>query len=173
MNKKLLAEKRERFLSNLVKEAIINVLAEQEEMQMTPPPAPAADPMTQLAQQAPGQEELPLPTPEPGDAEPVEFTVDTLVDKLNILRGGKSLKDPEVYGKLTTFFNNLTDEQKTSSQWILDELTKIVTQPSPEEEQPAEPEEPAPAPQTPPAPPAPPQAAPPAPAPAAPVTPTA
>ena len=114
MNSKFLQEKRERFLRNLINEIVINVIAEQVEAMEAPvvqPPPPTV-------------ETTPPPVP---DTTTPEFTVDTLVDKLNVLRGGKSLKDPEVYGKLTTFFNNLTEEQKTSTQWIMDELTKIVT----------------------------------------------
>lgn len=131
MNQKLHEEKRERFLRNLISEAIINVLAEQALDQEEPvdPVAPVTP--TQPPTSTPDAGPTP-PTP-PGDDLPPEepqgeqeFTVDTMIDKLNILRGGKSYTDPEVYGKMTTFYKNLTEEQISSMQWFLNELTKIV-----------------------------------------------
>jgi len=113
---KLQQERKERFLKNLIKEAIINVLAEQDELGMDlTQPAPVTEPATSPTESV------------PQEMSEEEFTVDVMVDKLNDLRGAKSFKDPEVYGKLNTFFNNLTEEQKTSTKWILDELVKLVT----------------------------------------------
>jgi len=155
MNKKLLQERKERYIRNLIKEAIINVLAEQEELSAVPPATTPPAPQTNMP-------DMPPPStpdqPAPDPSAQKEFTVDTMVEQLNILRGGKSLKDPEVYGKLTTFFNNLTEEQVTSLKWVLEELIKIVTNvnelnPSQSLEQPAAP--PASPPPAPPAAPAP------------------
>jgi len=171
MNNKLQQERKERFLRNLIKEAIINVLAEQDELSSVPPATTPPSPQTNISEPtppspSPTEEELPETTP--GE---VEFTVDSMVDQLNILRGGKSFKDPEVYGKLNTFFNNLTEEQKNSTKWILEELTKIVTNVDALAPTPEAPMGQPPAPQgkTPAAPPAPS----PAPAPAAPAKPAA
>lgn len=124
--KELQKEKRERFLRSLIQEAIINVLAEQDldlDVEPTnssvPPanqtPAPETnvmDPSVQQASQLPAEDE--------------PFTIDVMVEKLNTLRGGRSYTDPEIYGKLTTFFNNLTEEQRVSMEWYLNELSKIV-----------------------------------------------
>lgn len=121
MTDQLLREKRQRFIRNLIKEAILNVLAEQEAPVQTTavPPAPAAPaPETNASlQQTP---------PAEGAEEPQQFTVEAMVDKLNVLRGGRSFTDPEVFGRLTTFFNNLTDEQKVSFENLLTELGKAV-----------------------------------------------
>lgn len=168
MNNKLQQERKERFIRNLIKEAIINVLAEQEELSSVPPATTPPSPQTNIAEPA-----APSPTPATNEEIPetppgeVEFTVDSMVDQLNVLRGGKSFKDPEVYGKLNTFFNNLTEEQKVSTKWMLEELTKIVTNvetPMPTDKpttqgnppvSPPPPATPAPAPEKPVAPPAP------------------
>lgn len=131
MKKTLQEEKRERYLKNLINEAIINILAEQEQIQGTEEqvpitPAPTVDSTANTMSTPPVPD---ASTADAGQQETEEFTVDTMVKKLNVLRGGKSLKDPEVFGQLTTFFNNLTDEQKNSLQWLLDELTKVVAVP--------------------------------------------
>jgi hypothetical protein len=117
MNKDLNLEKRARYLKNLINEAILNVLKEQEEalqpqQQAVPPPA-QPDPQTNLE-----------PTINPEQQE--TFTIDEMVDKLNILRGAKSLTDPEVFGRLTTFFNNLSEEQKIQLNTFLTDIGKVV-----------------------------------------------
>jgi len=122
-NPMLEQEKRERYFRNLIQEAIINTLAEQEADRSAAPPSPVTP--------APETNQPPPPEPPPEDEQQQqpgeeEFTADTLVDKLNVLRGGKSFTDPEVFGQLTTFFNNLTDEQKASLKYFLSEMGKIV-----------------------------------------------
>jgi hypothetical protein len=128
-------EKRQRFLENLVKEAIINVLAEQGQQAPIPPPTtpPAltmnptdADVQNPVSPEAPPTQEQP-------------FSVDQMVDKLNVLRGSKSFKDPEVYGQLTTFFKGMSDEQKTTFDQLLTELNKIVVSSTPSGASPTQP----------------------------------
>lgn len=123
-------ERRNRFISNLIKEAILNVLVEQQPQQQQQPPPQAASSVPQNVAPAStetnhGETSADVSLTGP---EPTEFTVDTMVDKLNVVRGGKSFSDPEVYGKLTTFFNGLSDEQKTSLDYMLTELNKVVTE---------------------------------------------
>jgi hypothetical protein len=120
-------EQRKRFLTNLIQEGIVNVLVEQElpvaqpsaVPPATPPPAPETN-QSELTTQPPPEEEM-------------RMTVESMVDKLNVLRGGRSFTDPEVFGRLTTFFNGLTDEQKTSFDYLLTELGKVVIGASEEE----------------------------------------
>lgn len=95
--KALQKERRSRFLASLIKEAIINVLAEQEE----------------FADSAPTEERPP-------------FTVDTMIEKLNIIRGGKSFTDPEIYGRLVNFFKTLDEDSKLKFENFLNELVKAV-----------------------------------------------
>ena len=112
---------RERMLRNLINEGILHSLAEQDEQQpmvsSTPPSAAAPSPETnQITQpQEPVQPE-----------QPAEFTVDEMIKKMNVIRGGRSFKDAEVYGALTGFFKNLSDEQKKLFEWFLDEISKVV-----------------------------------------------
>lgn len=126
--KELKEERRERALRSLIQEAIVNVLAEQEMMQQpqvssVPPATTGPDPHTN-----PIDPDIAAQPPEE-----VQFTVDGMVDKLNILRGGRSFTDPEVFGRLTTFFNNLTEEQRNSTDWLLTELGKVVIDASEEQ----------------------------------------
>jgi len=121
---------------------------------MPPPaPAPAAPTPTNDGQQ----------TPTGVDGDPL--TVDAIIGRLNVIRGGKSFNDPEVYGQLTTFFKGLPEADKTSLDRILSEIGKIVInvpqdQTQPEPGQPPMGPPPSSAPQA-----APPPAAPPAPSP--------
>lgn len=154
-NDTLSGERRKRFLENLIKEAIINVLAEQ---QQQPPPADVAtqEPVPDMAPPADAPQE-----PQDGNAAkaPAEFTVDDMIERLNTVRGGRSFTDPEVYGQLISWFKKLNDDQKAVLQNFLIEIGQIVVnlpQKNPDE-QPAD-QTIAPAP--PPPPPAAPQAAP-------------
>lgn len=116
-------EKRQRYLTNLIKEGIINVLAEQE----PPVPTSAIPPATTPPAPETNGAETVAPSPEQQAPEgEAQFTVELMVDKLNVLRGGRSFTDPEVFGRLTTFFNNLTDEQKTSLEDLLTQLGQAV-----------------------------------------------
>lgn len=121
-------EKRERFLTNLISEAIINVLAEKASAIPPPstPPAPNMNPTDADVRNPP----TPQPAGPAPDGAPVPqekpFDVDEMVNKLNVLRGSKSFKDPEVYGRLTGFFKNLPDDQKATLDTLLSELGKIV-----------------------------------------------
>jgi len=123
MTKDLKQQQRERYLANLIKEGILNVLVEQDFQQQQTSAVPPSPVTPSLETNVPDPAANPQQPQQPGQE---EFTVDEMVKKLNILRGGKSFTDPEVYGKITTFFKGLTDEQKTSFEWLLNELTKIV-----------------------------------------------
>jgi hypothetical protein len=149
-DKELQEERRTRALQSLIQEAIVNVLAEQQMMQApaanpVPPATPGPDPATNPID--------PDVTAPPQQEEEVQFTVDGMVDKLNILRGGRSFTDPEVFGRLTTFFNNLTDEQRTSTNWLLTELGKVVIDASEEQVDPQQQQQQQSQPQQPPPPP--------------------
>ena len=131
--KELKEERRERALRNLVKEAVVNVLAEQAMMQ---PQQAQVQGQSAVPPATPGPNAETNPT-DPDIAAPqqqdVQFSVDGMVDKLNVLRGGRSFTDPEVFGRLTTFFNNLTDEQRNSTDWLLTELGMVVIDASEEQ----------------------------------------
>lgn len=113
-------ERRQRHLTNLIEESIINVLAEQDAavQQQAAATAEMPPPVATPENQAQGQDQ---------GAVPKQYTVDAMIDELNAIRGGKSFSDPEVYGKLVTFFKNLGDEQKTTLDTLLSQIAELVT----------------------------------------------
>lgn len=125
MNDTLRKEQRERYLRNLIKEGILTTLVEQDLEQQSqqsspvPPATPGPNPNTNTTDPA-------IQNPQQTNQPNMSFSVDEMVNKLNVLRGAKSFKDPEIFGQFTTFFNKLTDEQKTSFDYMLSELGKIV-----------------------------------------------
>lgn len=155
IRKALEEEKRKKYLSGLINEAIVQILSEQDA---------AAPPMGMPAPAAPPADVSAPPSPEAPAGQPKEFTVDDMIERLNVIRGGRSFTDPEVYGQLVTFFKKQTEEQKTSIEQFLVEIGKIVInvndQEAPPETSAAPPATPPPATEAPPVPPAP--AAPPA-----------
>jgi hypothetical protein len=119
------------------------LLREQEEAPAAPAPAPA-------------NPEVPTDT-ETGEA----LTLDQILERLNTIRSGKSFQDPEVYGKLTTMYKNMANEDKVKLNTQLKAIGAIVQNQTPKAETGA------PAPEAAPAPAPAPEVAPPAPAPAA------
>lgn len=59
-------------------------------------------------------------------------SVDSIIEKLNLIRGGSSFKDPEVYGQLTTWYNNIPDEMKVTLNDYMTAISNIVMIDSPE-----------------------------------------
>ena len=118
IRKALQETQRKNYLQSLINEAVTQILSEQEAgaapVGMPTPAAPPAD------VSAPPSPEAPAP------AQPKEFTVDDMIERLNVIRGGRSFTDPEVYGQLVTFFKKQSEEQKTQIQQFLIEIGKIV-----------------------------------------------
>lgn len=82
--------------------------------QTPPPPIPPADP--NVAGATPG-------------AEPAKpFDVDSMIDRLNVIRGGKSFSDPEVYGQLVAYFKTLSEADKGIIDRFLQNIGKTVIQ---------------------------------------------
>lgn len=123
---------RELKLENLIKEVVTlalfeqTVIVEQQPQQPQPTPPPQANPVASPAM------EPETPMPSEGDAAPNQqtqeepLTVDTMIERLNVIRGGRSFTDPEIYGQFTTFFKKLAPEQVTIVDNFLQGLTKIV-----------------------------------------------
>jgi hypothetical protein len=51
-----------------------------------------------------------------------------MIDRLNVIRGGKSFADPEVYGQLTTHFNAMSEADKAVVDRFLQMIGKTVIQ---------------------------------------------
>ncbi len=116
-------KRRQQFLRTLVNEAVYQILQEQDAAPAGVP-APATPPADVSAP----------PSPETPAGAPKEFTVDDMIERLNVIRGGRSFTDPEVYGQLVTFFKKQTDEQKQGIEQFLIEIGKIVINVNEQEE---------------------------------------
>lgn len=117
----------------LIKEAIIAIVAEQAvdtQLQQATPVAPQNPPVSTDVppEGADTTQQNQTPPPE-------ELTVDSMVEKLNVIRGGTSFSDPEVYGQLTTMWNNLPQDQQQTLDSTLNNIGKIVSFADPEEAQ--------------------------------------
>lgn len=110
-------QRRKRYLQELINEAIVQIMTEQEAA-----PAPAGIP----APAAPPADVSAPPSPETPVGQPKEFTVDDMIERLNVIRGGRSFTDPEVYGQLVTFFKKQNEDQKQLIEQFLVEIGKIV-----------------------------------------------
>jgi hypothetical protein len=62
----------------------------------------------------------------PGEKQLQAPTVGAVIDKLNALRGGKSLKDPEVKKSFSQYFKNLTKTERTSLLAFLTGMSQIL-----------------------------------------------
>lgn len=117
-------------LENLIKEAVTLALFEQQPAPQSPAPAPAAPPPPVTGQnmapsqppQAPEEQMPPAGTSPPG----TELTLDNMIERLNIIRGGKSFTDPEIYGQLTSYFKTLSPETKQTIDQFLQSVSKIM-----------------------------------------------
>jgi hypothetical protein len=102
-----------------------------------PPPVPAAGavppspvppaPATNASAAAPPVDPN-APPPSAGAEPPKPFDVDAMIDRLNVIRGGKSFADPEVYGQLTAYFKTMSDADKAVVDNFLQSIGKIVIQ---------------------------------------------
>lgn len=133
---KLLKEARKRLLAAYLLEAQ-RILKEQAPMPPAPPvpaggsavppspvpPAPATN--TSMAGAPPPA----TPGAPPGqDGQPKPFDVDAMIERMNIIRGGRSFADPEVYGQLTSYFKGLNETDKAVIDRFLQDVNKIVIQ---------------------------------------------
>lgn len=86
------------------------------------PPAPA----TNASAVAPPVD--PNAPPPAGGEGAKPFDLDALIDRLNVIRGGKSFADPEVYGQLTSHFKSMSESDKSIVDRFLQSIGKIVIQ---------------------------------------------
>lgn len=121
--------------------------------QAAPPPPPEEQ---SPAPPAVATEDVPTDE-ETGEA----LTLDHILERLNTIRSGKSFQDPEVYGKLTSFYKAISSEDKIKLNQQLRNIGAVVQNQTPVQMAPgAAEEQPAPAPE--PLAPSPPPAPPPA-----------
>lgn len=118
-------------LENLIKEAVTLALYEQKLHENDPnmmqppqqnagpvPPPPPAPPVDQT--QPPGAQDS------NAQQQGQPLTVDSMIERLNVIRGGRSFTDPEIYGQFVTFFKKLAPEQLQTIDQFLQDISKIV-----------------------------------------------
>ena len=132
---------------NLIAISLFSAAKLLKEQEMDPPPAPDA---------SPAPEGVAGETPTDDEGNPL--TLEKLTDRMNIIRSGLSFKDPEVFGKLTSFYKALSTESKQILHKQLSDIGAIVQSQNPAQgggngvpAAPAAPAAPAPAPPVPPA----------------------
>lgn len=86
---------------------------------MASPPAPEAPAMPPVA--PPGPAAAP-PSPE---GQP-SLTVDTVISKLNMIRRGRSFNDEPMYDQLSSFFNALSEQDKSTLDRLLSQISQVV-----------------------------------------------
>lgn len=133
------SDRRKRAKEVLIRESVIfaiqEILLEQEEQ------AQVAQEQTPVPN-APANQQQVTPPQEPQQT----TSVDTVIEKLNMIRGGASFKEPVVYEQLVGWYVNLSDEQKAELNNQLDAVMGIVTveQAMQAQQQPAQQPQPAP-----------------------------
>lgn len=95
---------------------------------MAPAPMPTAP-------QAPAQQSMGAGgSPVSVDGQPL--TIDSLIDRLNIIRGGKSFNKPEVYGKLDGWYKTIDPSTKQIMDRMLNDIGKAMIDADEENPQP-------------------------------------
>lgn len=127
LRNELESDRRNRGIENLIKEAVVSVLQEQA-FDQAQQAAPTNVPPTAPAQPDAG-------VVDPNAAPPVAdvTTIDTILEKLNVIRGGSSFEDPEVYGQLTTMFNSMDPAAAQVLDEQLNDIGKVVSIAEPQE----------------------------------------
>ena len=54
------------------------------------------------------------------------LSVETLIERLNVIRGGKSFAEPEVHSQLNSIYQNIQEQDKITLDRILIDIGKAV-----------------------------------------------
>lgn len=120
-----------KIISQAKKYSLLEQLLKEDPAVPPAPPAPPAAPAAPAPDMsmdallggtdpaAAGQEGI------PGQDKPV--ALDDVVDRLNVIRGGKSLKDPQVYTELNTYFASLQEPDRKQLFDFLNKISQIIT----------------------------------------------
>lgn len=66
-------------------------------------------------------------SPDAGSGEPEEISLDSVVEKLNTIRSGRSFKDEQVMAQMEQYYNDLKDAEKKALQAFLSGISQIAT----------------------------------------------
>lgn len=118
-------EKRKLLLTALLTEAV-RIIKEEAVVGAAPVATPPMAPPAPPAAPVPPAQSEPVAPAQPVDGAPVVFDVDAMIEKLNLIRSGKSFADPEVYGQITTYFNALNDSDKSILENFLQSVSVMI-----------------------------------------------
>jgi len=93
----------------------LRIIREQAEDAPLADPAVVADP---AAEPAPA-------VPAPAEAKPI--TVDDIIEKINTIRSGKSIKDDDIRRELNEYVSQFSEDEKTALSAFLEGLGQILT----------------------------------------------
>lgn len=130
-----------RIIKKSVTEATNQLLPEEATSPAAPPPAPAAPPQQQQpaqgaapaasggAQVSPGKVAAgQAGVTDPGaDLQKGTITLDMVVEKLNSIRSGRSLKDENISQQMQAYFNDLNDNERLALYAFLKGIAQIIT----------------------------------------------
>lgn len=112
-------------LENLIKEIVTLALFEQSNNAPAPAGAGNAGPVPPQVSAPTDQNQV--PKQQQIDLQQSQLmTLDSMIERLNVIRGGKSFTDPEVYGQLVTYFKKITPEQNQIIDQYLRNMAKIM-----------------------------------------------
>lgn len=122
-----------KYVGWLLESAISSVLIEQadqmqQQQSQVAPVAPAAPDVNAAPPTDPTQ------APVEGEVQPT-MSLDDLIEKLNLIRGGRSFTDPEVYTRMGEVFKSFTDQQKVDLESGLSKIIDVIVNPDEQAQQ--------------------------------------
>ena len=115
---------RQKALIYLMSEAAAS-LNELGEIQPAPTTTPTQQPQPPAV--APPTQPAPTPPVAPTGGDGGQHSVDTVVDHLNVIRGGKSFSEPEVYKALSDYYNTVAATEREIVDKFLVGVGKVIT----------------------------------------------
>ena len=107
--------------------AVKSILGESERDAQKETAKKVADLKSEAEDQSEKEEKKPAVSPENTKKELVDVTLDKVVDKLNMMRSGKSANSKDVKDNLDTYFKSLNMGERQSLYVFLDALNQILT----------------------------------------------
>lgn len=122
------------MIEEAVKKATKRVLGEAEVPQAPSPAPPPQAPAQQAPASGPNDVSVSkVATGTPGasadanDLQKGQITIDMVIEKLNSVRSGRSFKDDNIYTQMSSYFNDLNDNEKLALYAFLKGIAQIVT----------------------------------------------
>lgn len=121
------SEEAKYFLENVSKNVQLRLFREMAPdgaTQATPPPPPAPPSTMSVSKVASGEAGS---SANPEDLQKGNITIEMIVEKLNSIRSGRSFKDQNILAQMSTYFDDLNDNEKLALYAFLKGISQIVT----------------------------------------------